>query len=103
MNGNLKGKYICERSKETLVELIYEVCRMYLVPIEFCCRKLELDAKRYQRWIRLYRKTGRYGGGKPGPKKAPHKLLPEERAKIVKLAKNDSYVDLSHRQLSVVA
>ncbi len=59
--------------------------------------------KRYQRWLRLYRQTSRYGGGKPGPKKAPHRLLPEEREDIIKLAKNDTYADLSHRQLAVVA
>jgi hypothetical protein len=29
--------------------------------------------------------------------------LPEERAKILELAKDDTYVDLSHRKLSVVA
>ncbi len=71
--------------------------------IKYCCEKLRLDVKRYQRWIRLYRKTGRYGDGKPGPKKAPHSLLPEERRDIIKLAKDDKYMDLSHRQLSVVA
>lgn len=75
---------------------------MYSVPIGFCCHKLELDVKRYQRWSRLHRRTGRYGGGKPGPEKAPHRLLAEERAKIVELAKDDTYVDLSHRHLSVV-
>lgn len=59
--------------------------------------------KRYQRWIRLCRQTGRYGGEKPGPKKAAHSLLPEERNTIINLAKDDSYTDLSHRQLAVVA
>ena len=76
---------------------------MYSVRIGFCCRKLELDVKRYQRWIRLHRRTDHYGEGKPGPEKAPHRLLDEEREKIVELAKDDTYVDLSHRQLSVVA
>ena len=71
--------------------------------IKYCCDKLRLDAKRYQRWIRLYGKTGRYGDGKPGPKKALHRLLPKEREDIIKLAKDDKYMDLSHRQLSVVA
>jgi hypothetical protein len=71
--------------------------------IKYCCDKLRLDVKRYQRWIRLYGKTGRYGDGKPGPKKAPHRLLPEERGDIIKLAKDDKHMDLSHRQLSVVA
>jgi putative transposase len=73
------------------------------VPIKYCCETLALDVKRYQRWVHLYRKTGRYGGGKPEPPKAPHSLLPEERGHIVKLAKDDKYMDLSHRQLSVVA
>jgi putative transposase len=73
------------------------------VPIKTCCEKLALDVKRYQRWTRLYRKAARYGGCKPGPKKAPHRLLLEEREHIIKLAKDDKYMDLSHRQLSVVA
>lgn len=71
--------------------------------IKSCCDTLLLDVKRYQRWIRLYRKTGRYGGEKPGPKKAPHRLLTKEREDIIKLAKDDNHMDLSHRQLSVVA
>jgi len=73
------------------------------MPIKDCCEKLGLDVKRYERWVRLYRKTDRYGGGKPGPKKAPHRLLPEEKEDIINLAKDDKYMDLSHRQLSVVA
>jgi transposase InsO family protein len=58
--------------------------------------------KRYQRWVRLYRRTGRYGGGKPGPSKASHSLLEQEREEIIELAKDDTYVDLSHRQLAVL-
>jgi len=34
---------------------------------------------------------------------APHRLLPNEKEDIIKLAKDDKYMDLSHRQLSVVA
>jgi len=59
--------------------------------------------KRYQRWVRVYQKTGRYGGGKSGPEKAPHRLLPEEKGDIIRLAKDDTYADLSHRQIAVVA
>jgi putative transposase len=73
------------------------------MPINYCCEKLGLDVKRYQRWVRLYCKAARYGGGKPGPKKAPHSLLLKEKEDIIKLAKDDKYMDLSHRQLSVVA
>ena len=86
-----------------MVEIIAHVHKKHCMPIKYCCEKLDLDIKRYQRWVRLYRKSGRYGGGKPGPKKAPHSLLPKEKEDIIKLAKDDKYMDLSHRQLSVVA
>lgn len=83
--------------------MIDEVCSKYSVTIKYCCQKLEFDVKRYQRWARLYCKSGRYGGGKPGPNKAPHKLLQKERKKIIEMAKDDKYIDLSHRQLAIVA
>ncbi|MDZ7698929.1 MAG: IS3 family transposase [Deltaproteobacteria bacterium] len=103
LNGDLKGKYLPEETKGILVEFIDHVHKKHHVSITYCCQRIGLDIKRYQRWERLYRKTGRYEGGKPGPKKAPHRLLPNEKADIVKLAKDDKYMDLSHRQLSVVA
>lgn len=85
------------------MDIINQACTEYSVTIKFCCQKLDLDMKRYQRWIRQYKKTGRCTNGKPGPPKAPHRLLPEEEEEIVKLAKDDQYADLSHRQLSIVA
>lgn len=89
--------------KEGLVRAIDEVMMKYEVTVEYCCNVLELCPERYKRWIRLYEREGRYGGGKTGPKLAPHTLLEEERQKIVELAKKEEYADLSHRQLSVVA
>lgn len=83
--------------------MIAEVCKDYSVSIKYCCQKLQLDVKRYQRWVRVCQKTGRYGGGKPGPEKPPHRLLPEEKEDIISLAKDDTYADLSHRQLAIVA
>jgi len=73
------------------------------VTINYSCQKLQVDKKRYQRWVRLNRNTGRYGGGRPGPKKPPHRLAPEEKEDIIKIAKDETYLDLSHRQLAVVA
>lgn len=89
--------------KGVLVEFIAQIRNKYCVPIKYCCEKLNLEIKRYQRWISLHRRTGRYGGGKPGPKKAPHALLAQERKDIIQMGKDDKYMDLSHRQLSVVA
>ena len=102
IDGNLKGKYIVEDSKGALIALIDEVCSKYSVTIKYCCQKFELDVKRYQRRVRLYCKSGRYGGGRPCSPKAPHKLLHEEREKIIEMAKDDRYADLSHRQLAMV-
>ncbi len=51
----------------------------------------------------MYRENGRYGGGKPGPDRISHALLEEEREKIVEMARKEEYVDLTHRQMSVVA
>lgn len=85
------------------MELISNTARSYKVSIKFCCKRLELDFKRYQRWVCLHRKTGRYGGCKPGPKHAPHSLLDEEKQQIIEIATEDKYSDFSHRQLSVAA
>lgn len=71
--------------------------------VEFCCCKLQLDAERYRRWVRLHQRTGRYSGGKAGPQRAPHALLPEEKAKIIELSQEEAYADFSHRQLAVWA
>jgi transposase InsO family protein len=85
------------------VKTIDEVKDKYPVTAKYCCEILKLDPKRYQRWLRLYQCTGRYGGGKPGPKNQPHALMPWERKKMVEMARDDKYLDLSHRQLSIVA
>lgn len=89
--------------KEGLVRAIDEVRRESGVTVEHCCKVLELGPERYKRWLRLYEKKGRYGGGKTGPRTAPHALLEEERQRIIEMAKKEEYADLSHRQLSVVA
>ena len=101
--GGMATVYLAEDIKGALVEVTAKVCTKYSVTRAYCCRKLKLDVKRYQRWVRLYRRTGRYGGGRPGPSKAPHRLFEREREKIIELAKDDTYVDLSHRQISIVA
>jgi len=56
-DGDLEDKYIVEDIKGSLVELITEVCDKYSLTIKHCCQNLQLDRKRYQRWVRLYRKT----------------------------------------------
>ena len=43
----------------------------------------------------------RLENGKPGPRKPIHGLLPEEREQVLCLARDEAYVDLSHRILTV--
>lgn len=70
--------------------------------LDFCCMKLQLDSERYRRWVKVHRQTGRYGGGKHGPRKGLHTLLAEEKAKMMALGREEVYGDLSHRQLAEV-
>jgi len=103
LNRDLRERYLSVELKGSLVRGIEEVRKEYGVSLEYCCEVLQLDLRRYGRWINLYRRTGRYGGGRPGPQKAPHGLLPEEREKILEVARSEEYVDFSHRQLAIVA
>ncbi len=95
--------YLSEGTKGEIVSVIEEVKERYKVTEAYCCRSIELCPKRYKRWIKRFKETGRYGGGRPGPKVAPHALMEEERQSVVKMLKKEEYADLSHRQLSVVA
>lgn len=60
------------------------------------CELLQIEERRVRRWH--IRPTLR--DTKPGPKNAPHALLPEERETIIALAKDEQYVDDSHRVLT---
>lgn len=77
------------------------------VTIGFACKVLQLREARYYGWIQG--KTTdtvtpeELEDNKPGPIEAPHRLLLKESQAIREISLNDEYVDLSHRQLSVVA
>ena len=60
------------------------------------CRLLQIEERRVRNWFT--RPT--LADTKPGPIHAPHALLPEERTGIIVLAKDEVYVDDSHRVLT---
>ena len=60
------------------------------------CRLLQIEERRVRHWFS--RPT--LADTKPGPMHAPHALLPEERMAIVAIAKDERYVDDSHRVLT---
>jgi len=60
------------------------------------CALLQIDARRVRDWFSRLS----LADVKPGPMHAPHALLPEERDAIVALAKDERYIDDSHRVLA---
>ena len=71
-------------------------CKLKGINRKRTCKLLQIDERRVRDWFT--RKS--LVDSKPGPINAPHALLPEERAAIVVLAKDERYVDDSHRVLT---
>jgi transposase InsO family protein len=66
------------------------------VPRSRTCELLQIEDRRIRHWFA--RTT--LADGTPGPQHAPHALLPQEREAIVAMAKDERYVDDSHRVLA---
>jgi transposase InsO family protein len=60
------------------------------------CTLLQIEERRVRRWLRL----STLEDAKPGPEHAAHALLVEEREAIICLAKEEAFVDDSHRVLT---
>jgi transposase InsO family protein len=60
------------------------------------CELLQIEERRVRHWF----SRDDLADGKPGPVHAPHALLPEEREAILIIAKDERYVDDSHRVLT---
>ena len=60
------------------------------------CELLQIEERRVRQWFT----RSMLADAKPGPEHAPHALLPEERAAIIAIAKDESCVDDSHRVLT---
>jgi transposase InsO family protein len=60
------------------------------------CELLQIDERRVRDWFN----RAKLEDAKPGPRHAPHALLDKERQAIVAAAKDEAYVDDSHRVLT---
>ena len=67
------------------------------------CAMWRINRRRVVRWRRKWTHGGSLNSGKPGPTHPLHKLLPEETAAVLQMAKKEQYADLSHRTLAVTA
>lgn len=101
------AQYLTEDQRVAIVgviaAVITEVRPTGRVSAECCCRAARLDYRRYLRWLKRFRKTGRYGGEKPGPQHAPHALLESEKKKVIALYSDERFKDMSIRQVAVAA
>jgi transposase InsO family protein len=77
------------------MDLVVE-CKAKGIDRKRTCELLQIDERRVRDWFC----RSSLVDAKPGPVRAPHALLPQERAAIIELAKDERYVDDSHRVLT---
>jgi len=73
------------------------------VSVRRSCSILMIQHRRIVRWQQRMRHGHGLQDRKPGPTEPLNRLLPEESAQIVAMAKAEEYADLSHRILAVTA
>lgn len=100
--GKIDDCWIEENRKLEILEVILSAKRQG-VSVQHSCRILGINRRRVVRWQSTLRSEGSLDNAKPGPEKAPHRLLEEERHKILEAAQMTEYADLSHRILTVTA
>ena len=67
------------------------------------CALLMIERRRVVRWRRKEKDGHSLENVKPGQRYPSHKLLPQEKAAVVQMARKEEYADLSHRILAVTA
>jgi putative transposase len=73
------------------------------VSITRACVLWTIERRRVVRWRRKDKNGQSLENLKPGPRYPVHRLLPEEKAAVLQMAKKEEYADVSHRILAVTA
>jgi transposase len=92
------SEWLDGQRKEEILALIKEA-KAQGKSEERICELLQISTRR----IRSWKKRSELENRKPGPTEAPHALLEEERESILKLSRDEKYIDESHRILAVKA
>ena len=100
--GPITGQWVNSRQKHEILEVV-ETAKVQGVSVRRSCTILAINRRRVVRWQSKIRNGFSLEDSRPGPREAPHRLLPIERQQVLKLAKNEEYADLSHRILTVTA
>jgi transposase InsO family protein len=100
--GPIASLRITAETKLNILDLIDHSLQQG-VSVRRSCIILMIEHRRVVRW-QLRRRQGRGLEDLPsGPIEPLHRILPEEVARIIAMARSEEYVDLSHRLLAVTA
>lgn len=91
----IRGERVSEETKQAIMDVITE-SKAKGVSRSRTCELLQIEERRIRHWF----SQPTLGDAKPGPLHAAHALLPEERMAIVAMAKDERFVDDSHRVLT---
>ncbi len=73
------------------------------IPVTRTCKLWNIHRRRVTRWRSRFKRGLGLENGKPGPRESVHRLLPVEKASVLKMARLEQFADLSHRILAVTA
>lgn len=100
--GPIGQQWIKEQIKLEILAVI-QTSQRHGVSVRRSCLILAIEHRRIIRW----QQRARLGQGLidrvPGPKKALHRMLPEEIEQILSMARSQDYADLSHRIMAITA
>ena len=91
----IQGERVSEETKKAIIDVIADSKAMG-VSRSRTCELLQIEERRIRHWC----SRSTLADTKPGPIHAPHALLPDERTAIVAFAKDERFVDDSHRVLT---
>lgn len=100
--GPITKLWIKAETKLSILSVI-ETSQQQGVSAQRSCSILMIEHRRVVRWQQRAHQGQGLEDRVPGPKEPLHRILPEEVARIVAMAKSQEYVDLSHRILAVTA
>jgi transposase InsO family protein len=92
-----------EEEKKAAILLSVEEAKEQGITKSRACIMWRISRRRVGRWAAARNGSRGLANGKPGPIEPCHKLLEQERAAVLAAAREEAYVDLSHRTLAVTA
>ena len=98
--GEIKGQWLLEEQKLAILETI-QSAKDAGVTETHTCSTWRINRRRVDRWRKALGSGDSLANKKPGPLHPPHRLLSEEKEAVLEMAKDEKYVDLSHRALTV--